>query len=113
MYSVELDSAEGCTPRSLTLWYDAHLGAQLRSGMHTAELFKNSNISAKSKNRIRKYFSPFIRGLDGFESWKSGCQKSCDTLPLSSFIIQQRAIAKTAHLYINDMSEITLRMFLY
>ena len=49
----------------------------------------------------------------GSNHGKNGCQKSRDTLPLTSFIIQQRAIAKTAHLYINDMSEITLRMFLY
>ena len=49
--------------------------------MHTAELSKNSNILEKS---IQKYFSPFIRGLDGFESWKkNGGQRFRDTLALN------------------------------
>ena len=37
----------------------------LRGVQHTAELFKNSNISAKSKQNS-KNFSLFIRGPDGF-----------------------------------------------
>ena len=40
-------SNPGCTLRSLTQLCDAHCGAWLSGDMHTAELFKNSNISAK------------------------------------------------------------------
>ena len=41
-------------------------------------------ISRRNQNWIRKYFSLFIRGPDGFESWKkTGGRKSCDTLPLT------------------------------
>ena len=35
----KLDSAVECTPRSLTLQYDAHSGAWLHDVMHTAEFF--------------------------------------------------------------------------
>ena len=50
--------------------------------MHTTELFKNSNISAKLKPNS-KYFTLFIRGPDGFQSWEEmGGRKSRDTLPL-------------------------------
>ena len=48
MHTAESDSAVGCTPRS----------------------FFKIRISRRNRNRIRKYFSLFIRGLDGFESWK-------------------------------------------
>ena len=35
-----------------------------------------------------KYFSLFIRGPDGFESWKkTGGRKSCDTLPFKEFFL--------------------------
>ena len=39
-------------------------------------------ISRRNRNRIWKYFSLFIWGPDGFESWKNGGRKSHDTLPL-------------------------------
>ena len=51
--------------------------------MHTAE----SNFSNfVNWNQIQNYFSLFIRGLDGLESWekKTGGQKSRDTLPLKN-----------------------------
>ena len=53
----------------------------------TAEIKKLCDrISRRNQNRIRKYFSLFIRGPYGFESWtKNGCQKSRDTLPLMIF----------------------------
>ena len=82
----ESDSAVGCTPWSfwrtvhhLTPRCDAHCGAWLRGGMHTAESnstvgctlgsFLKIRISRQNRNRIRKYLSLFIRGPDGFESW--------------------------------------------
>ena len=40
MHTAELDSAVGCTPQSLTPWWQAHRGARLCGGMHTAELFE-------------------------------------------------------------------------
>ena len=94
MHTAELDSLMGCTPRSLTPRCDAHLVVWLRGMMHTAEsdsrvgctpwrFFFNLNISQRNRNRIRKYFSLFIRGPDRFESWKkTGGRKSRDTLPL-------------------------------
>ena len=56
-HTAELNShAVRSTPRSLTL----HV-------MHPAEFLKNLNISAKSK----KNWKMFVRGPDGFESWKN------------------------------------------
>ena len=42
-------------------------------------------ISRRNRNRIRIYFSLFIRGPDGFKSWrkKTGGWKYCETLPLT------------------------------
>ena len=65
----------------LTLQWESHWGAWLRGGMHTAaeldskvwcilQSFVKIWISRWNRNRIRKNFSLFIRGLDGFESWK-------------------------------------------
>ena len=65
MHTAEHDSAIWCNPRSLRL------------------SFLKIRISRRNRNRIRKYISLFIRGLDGFESWKNVGWKSCDTLPLS------------------------------
>ena len=94
------DSAVWCTPWSLTPRYDADQGvflyilfSWLRGEMHTSELdstvwctpgsqtpgdevwctlrsFLKIWISRRNRNLIRKYFSMFIRGLHGFESWK-------------------------------------------
>ena len=48
MHTAESDSVVGCTqPSFLKIW-----------------------ISQRNGNRIWKYFSLFIRGPDGFESWK-------------------------------------------
>ena len=41
-------------------------------------------ITLQNRNWIRKYFSLFIRGPDGFESWKNRGRKSRGTLPLKS-----------------------------
>ena len=49
MHTAKSDSWVWCTPLSLTPRYDAHRRAWLCSMMHTAELFKNLNISMKSK----------------------------------------------------------------
>ena len=62
MHTAELDSAVWCTPQS----------------------YLKIRISQWNWNRIRKYFSLYIRGLDGFESWKNGGRKSCDTLPVKN-----------------------------
>ena len=66
---VQFDSPVWCTPWSSTLWWDAHSGAWLRGMMHTASFIK-IRISLRNRNRIWKYLSLFIKGLDGFESWK-------------------------------------------
>ena len=81
----ELNSAEGCTPLSqifLTLW---------------------SNIS----DEIRKYFSLFIRGLDGFKSWKKEGRKSRDT-PLK---VWQWANRSRCSLQKSNREQITLNFF--
>ena len=62
-------------PKIMTPWSHAHRGVEF------FELF--DQISQQNRNRIRKYFSLFIRGTDRFESWKNGAQKSRDTLLLS------------------------------
>ena len=99
MHTAELDSAVWCTLQSLmrnwghlTPWCDVHRGAWLSDMMHTEVLdsavwctprsFLRIRIYQRNRNRIRKYFSMFIRGLDGFKSWKNGAQKSRNTLPL-------------------------------
>ena len=48
-HTVELDSVEGCTPQSQIPRDDAYQGAWLCGMIHTAEIFKILNISAKSK----------------------------------------------------------------
>ena len=76
-----------CTQRSSTNsdhlipWCDAHCGAWLCGVMHTAESdsavgctprsFLKIQIFWRNQNRIRKYLSLFIRGPDGFKSWKN------------------------------------------
>ena len=77
---LSLDSAMWCTPRSLTPQWDAHPGARLHGVQQTAESdyavgcalrsFLKIRISRQNLNPMRKYFSLFIRRLDGFESWK-------------------------------------------
>ena len=61
-YAINFDTAVSCTPRS--------------------RIFEL--ISRRNRNRIRKYLSLIIRGLDGFESSKNGGKKSRDTHPLRS-----------------------------
>ena len=55
--------APQCIPlKSRAPWCDAHRGV---------EFFDLCDqISRQNRNWIQKYFSLFIRGLDGFESWK-------------------------------------------
>ena len=63
----------------MTLRCDVHQGVWLRGKMHTAESnsavwctpwsFLTIRISWRNQNRIRKYFTLFIRGPDGIESW--------------------------------------------
>ena len=112
MHSAKLDSAVRCTPLSflrtvhhLTLGWDAHRGAWLRSVMHTLESdsavythtaesdstvgctmrsFFKIWISRRNRNRIWKYFSLFIRAQMGLNHEKTGGQKSRDTLPFRS-----------------------------
>ena len=86
------DSVVWCTLRSLTPPCYAHCRVWLHGMLYTAERdsavvskpqsFLKLWISQQNCNRIRKYFSLFIMGLDGFESWKNGGQKSRDLLPL-------------------------------
>ena len=74
------DSVLWCPPRSLTPRRDAHLRVGLRRMMHTAELdstvwckprsFLKIQISRQNQHRLRKYFTLFIRGPDGFETGK-------------------------------------------
>ena len=69
MDTTKLDSAVGCTLRSMAPQYDAHRRVWIRGKIvgrnltllqnlnakfvvHTTELFKNSNISAKSKPNL-------------------------------------------------------------
>ena len=53
MHTAESDSAVGCTPQSfLKIW-----------------------IYRQNRNRILKCFSLFIRGLNGFKSWKKSRSK--------------------------------------
>ena len=104
MHTAELDSAEGCTPCSLTpLWvckpwsFSGTLFSWLGGEMHIAESdsavrctlrsFLKIWISGRNQNQIYKYFSLFYRGLDGFKSWKNGGRKSHDTLPLRDFLL--------------------------
>ena len=113
MHTTESDSAVECTPQSfwrnfhlltlrcdvhrgsLTPRWHAHCGVWLRCMMHTVESdsavgctpqrFLKIRISQHIGNRIQKYFSLFIMGLDGFElriMKKNGGRKSRDTLPL-------------------------------
>ena len=98
-----VDSAVGCTLRSflknfdhLTLWCDAHRGAWLHGGMHNAQLdsavwctprsFLKIWISRQNRNRIQKYFSLFIKGLDGFESLKKLRLKILGHTPFNTFL---------------------------
>ena len=66
MHTAESDSAVWCTPWSLTLQRAAHHRVWLQGEMPAAEIFKNF----RNRHWIRKYFSQFISGLDGFEAWK-------------------------------------------
>ena len=107
--TAESDSVVWCTPRSrlssgsflknfdhLTLWCDAHRGAWLHGGMHNAQLdsavwctprsFLKIWISRQNRNRIKKYFSLFIKGLDGFESWKKFKLKILGHTPFNTFL---------------------------
>ena len=61
IHTTESDSAIQYTPRSLGVW-----------------------ISHWNRNQ-RKYFMLFIRGPDGFKSWKNRGRKSRDTLPVRLF----------------------------
>ena len=87
MHTAELDSAVWCTSQRLNPRYDAHCKffweiwvTWLCGVMHTAELdssegsspwsFLKIRISCRNRYRIRRYFTLFIRGPDGFESWK-------------------------------------------
>ena len=63
MHTLELDSAVGCTLQS----------------------FLKIGIFRQNWNRIWKYFSLLVRGLNGFMN-KNGGYKSCDTNPLRSSI---------------------------
>ena len=71
----------GCTPQSLTPRWDAHRGViknfrSLDSPVWcTPRSFLKIQISLWNWNRIRKFSSLFIRGLDGFESWKKWMSK--------------------------------------
>ena len=71
MHTAESDSAVWCTLWRLTPHYDAHHRVSLKI-----------LLSQRNRKRIRKYFSPFIRDPGGFESEKSGGQKSRDTFSL-------------------------------
>ena len=65
-----------------TPWCDAHRRDYLCGRMHTAEMISavcncmipqrplRDRMSRRNRNGIWKYFSLFIRGPDGFESWK-------------------------------------------
>ena len=59
MHTAKLDSTVGCTLQSLTPQCNAHCRA-----------FLKIQISRQNPNWIRKYFSLFFRGPDGFKSWK-------------------------------------------
>ena len=58
-----------------------------------------------NRNRIRKYFSLLIMGPDGFESWKNGGWKSCDTLPLYENNILRPSNRWLSTLYVRRQSE--------
>ena len=78
LQTAELDSAVCCTPRSLTPRCVANRGVfqqslitwLRRAVCNTPRSFLKIRISWQNRNRIRKYFSLFIRGPDWFESWK-------------------------------------------
>ena len=73
------DSAVWCTPRSLTaVWY-------------TPRRFLKIWISLRNRKKIRKWFSLFVRGPDGFKSWKNRAQKSRDTHPLCWSLLKLNA----------------------
>ena len=62
------------------------------------EFFKLCNwISRRNRNRIRKYFTLFIRGPDGFESWKKWQSKISWTLPLKYWEILTYCCCVTWH----------------
>ena len=63
------DSAVWCTPWSLTPRSDAHCESD-STVWCTPWSFLKIWISRRNWNRIRKYFSLFIRGPDGFKSGK-------------------------------------------
>ena len=97
MHTAELDSAERCTRRSLTPRWDAHRRVRLIRKCpffvfsnllrlstlfyrKNAELFKSSNISAKTKPNSKVFY----QGPRWFRIMKkTGGRKSRDTLPLS------------------------------
>ena len=77
-HTAELDSAVGCTPQSCfwESWYPWLCGmiqtAELDSALGcTPRSFSKIRISWRNRNRIRKYFSLFFRGPDGFESHRA------------------------------------------
>ena len=55
--------------------------------MHTAKIYKNLNIGAKSKKKLENTLAFFVRGPDGFQLEKSRGPKSLDTLPLIQLTI--------------------------
>ena len=85
MHTVELDSAGWCTTQSLTPQGDADRGVRLRGGLNTLSFLK-VQISQWNRNRIWKYFSLFIRGLDWFESRKKWRSKISWHTPFQHFL---------------------------
>ena len=68
--------------------YDAHRRDWPHAVMHTLEIDLAVWLtSRRNRKRIWKYGSLFVRGPDGFKSWKNWGKKSCDPLSLRVFII--------------------------
>ena len=80
MHTEEIISAVCCTLQILSPPYVAHRRDDLCGMLHTAEIISTVGctqrrslcdwMSRRNENLIRKYFRLFIRGPDGFESWK-------------------------------------------
>ena len=93
MHTSESDSAV-CTPWMHTVEFfryfvfmnprcGEHSGVRLRGMMHTWSFLK-IRISLQNRNRMRKYFSLFIRCTDGFESWNKWSSKISWHTPFNS-----------------------------
>ena len=138
MHTAELDSVEGCTPRSLTqlgdahsgfktkFWSqtqqrDAHLGAWLLGSLHTLELDSavwctqqsltpHWDATPQSLNEFENILACLSGFLMGFQfnHENNVGKKSCDTVPLNKFYLGRKLLATAAGMDITHIRSLTL-----